>query len=132
MNVTPLSNPPLSAAERFFWRALCPHFEGEELLEQAFSLAAAEQLAMRAGAIFTWAEDWYEEIGGWMYVLTLDLSDFKTSIVLGVLDDDNEMRVAEAQLARREAAALLRHLDRDPGDEQPLAEWERELLHAAA
>ena len=128
----PVAPPlPMNQAEEFFWRQMVPHCPADEALERAYALAAAEQLALRAGVIFEW-DIAYDE---W-----LDPSEALTTIMNGttlsvsfhpVGIGGDAMRVAEADMAQRLAGVILHYLDMDP-DDQPMAEWERELLWAAA
>lgn len=134
----PLSLPvapplPMNQAEEFFWRQMVPHYPADKALERAYALAAAEQLALRAGVIFEWDityDDWFdpaETLAAIMNGSTLSTSYYPVDI------DGDAMRVAEADMAKRLAGVILYHLDTDPDpDDQPMAEWERELLRAAA
>lgn len=130
----PVAPPlPMNQAEEFFWRQMVPHLPADEALERACALAAAEQLALRAGVIFEWDvtyDDWFdpaETLTAIMNGTTLSTSYYPVNI------GGDAMRVAEADMAQRLAGVILHHLDMDPDpDDQPMAEWERELLHAAA
>ena len=124
---------PMNQAEEFFWRQMVPHFPADEALERAYALAAAEQLALRAGVIFEWDityDEWFdpsETLEVIMNGTTLSTSYYPVDI------DGDAMRVAEADMAQRLAGIILLYLDMDPDpDDQPMAEWERELLCAAA
>lgn len=128
----PLSLPvapllPMNQAEEFFWRQMVPHCPADEALERAYALAAAEQLALRGGVIFEWDityDDWFdpsETLTTIMNGSTLSTSYYPVGI------DGDAMRVAEADMAQRLAGVILHYLDMDP-DDQPMAEWERELL----
>ena len=130
----PVAPPlPMNQAEEFFWRQMVPHCPADEALERAYALAAAEQLALRAGVIFEWDityDDWFdpsETLTTIMNGTTLSVSFHPVGI------GGDAMRVAEADMAQRLAGVILHYLDMDPDpDDQPMAEWERELLWAAA
>ena len=134
----PLSLPvapllPMSGAEEFFWRQMVPHCPADEALERAYALAAAEQLALRAGVIFEWDityDDWFDP----SETLTMIMNGTTLSVSFHPVDIGGDaMRVAEADMAQRLAGVVLHYLDMDPDpDDQPMAEWERELLWAAA
>lgn len=130
----PVAPPmPLNAAEEFFWRQMVPHYPADEALERAYALAAAEQLALRAGVIF----EWYSTYDEWFdpsETLTTIMNGTTLSVSFHPVDIGGDaMRVAEADMAQRLAGVILRYLDGDPDpEEQPMAEWERALICAAA
>lgn len=132
----PASPPsvPLSKAEEFFWRQAVPYWEPDEALEQAYSLAAAEALALRAGVLYIWDWDEDPDLGDVRAVLETEIGNgFRATHYFDFEDSHNadRQRVFEAQVAREYAALILRVLDSGDLPDPPLAEWERELLLAA-
>lgn len=132
----PASPPsvPLSKAEEFFWRQMVPYWEPDEALEQAYSLAAAEALALRAGVLYVWDWDEDPDLGDVRAVLETEIGKgFRAAHYFDFEDSHNadKQRVFEAQVAREFAALILKILDAGDFPEPPMAEWERELLLAA-